>query len=313
MSQNDYISKEAHWLALTSIDGLGPKRLEALLIRFGSAEKVFEASIYQIASLPRLNPLLAEQLLQVKEKLSFFQRRIDRLRNKGIEVWHISDERYPPQLKRIKDFPPVLCKKGGLAEVSEDSVAIVGTRTPTKRGMEAARRLAEMLVREGFLIVSGLARGIDTQAHLGALKAKGTTVGVLGCNLETVYPPENKELADLLCVNGALISEHPFPEQPTPANLIRRNRIISGLSKGIIVIEADENDGAMQAAEFAQKQGRQIFAYRWASENRLARGPNHLIANGARGIETSDVSDIIFDLRKMGGDAKKKGEQLVFF
>jgi len=312
MNQNSHISEQAYWLALISVGGLGPKRLRTLAMRFGSAEKVFEASIYQIVSLPGLNPLLAERILQAKERLFFFQRQIDLLRNKGIEVWHISDERYPPQLKQIQDFPPILCKKGGLKEISERAVAIVGTRTPTKYGMEAARTLAEMLAKEGFFIVSGLARGIDTQAHLGALKAKGATVGVLGCDLERIYPPENRELADSLCVNGALISEHPFSAQPTPANLIRRNRIISGLSKGIIVVEADANNGAMRAAQFAQEQGRQIFAYRWASEGRLMQGPNWLIANGAIGIEASSVSDIIFALQKTGGDVKKKGEQLKF-
>jgi len=311
MNQNSHISEQAYWLALVSVDGLGPRRLNTLAMRFGSAEKIFEASIYQIASLPGLNPLLAERILQAKERLSFFQGQVDLLRNKGIEVWHISDERYPPQLKQIQDFPPILCKKGDLGKLSERAVAIVGTRTPTKYGMEAAGKLAEMLAKEGYLIVSGLARGIDTQAHLGALKAKGATVGVLGCDLERIYPPENRELADLLCVNGALISEHPFNAQPTPANLIRRNRIISGLSKGIIVVEAGKNDGAMRAAQFAQKQGRQIFACRWASKGRLTRGPDLLIANGAIGIETSNMSDIIFVLQKTGGD-EKKSEQLKF-
>lgn len=310
---SDVVEKGAYCLALTSIDGLGPRRIRTLITRFCSVEKVFEASIYQIASLPGLNPLLAERILQAKERLFFFQRRIDHLKNRGIEVWHTSDERYPAQLKQIKDSPPILCKKGGLEEISDDTVAIVGTRTPTKRGMEAAGKIAAMLAKEGLLIVSGLARGIDTQAHLGALQAKGKTVGVLGCDLERFYPPENRELADLLCVNGALISEHPFYAQPTPANLIRRNRIISGLSKGIIVVEAEEDGGAMQAAKFAQKQERQVFAYRWASENRLTRGPNRLIADGALGIETSNVSDIIFALRKVGGGVKKKGEQLNFF
>ena len=316
MNQRVDISKRTYWLALASIDGVGIKRLKQLIARFDSLEKVFDASISQIVCLPRFNPLLASKILQAGKRLSNFQRQIDWLKSRGIEILCIEDEQYPALLKEISDAPLIFCKKGNLAKISKRAVAIVGTRTPTKDGLAVTRKLAAILASEGFVIVSGLAKGIDTAAHQGAIDANGVTVGVLGCDIQTIYPKENSQLANSICANGALVSEHPFDTQPIPVNLIQRNRIISGISLGTIVVEANENDGAIHTARFAQNQNRRVYAYRWPSKRPLASGTLKLIADGATGIKISNVSNLLDDLLKAEEgkfSIKKKGRQLELF
>lgn len=316
MNRGVYISKRAYWLALASVDGIGIKRVKQLIERFGALENVFDASISQIACLPKFNPLLASKVLQAGRRLSNFQRQMDWVKSRGIEILCLEDEQYPTLLKRISDAPLALCKKGNLEKISERAVAIVGTRTPTKDGLAVTRKLAAILASEGFVIVSGLARGIDTAAHKGAIDANGITVGVLGCDIQTIYPKENSQLASSICVNGALVSEHPFDTQPTAANLIQRNRIISGLSLGTIVIEANENGGAIHTARFAQKQNRRVYAYHWPFERSLASGPLKLIEDGATGIKIQNVSDLLLDLIKTEGEKfsmEKRDKQLDFF
>jgi len=316
MNQRVDISKRAYWLALASIDGVGIKRLKQLIARFDSLEKVFDASISQIVCLPRFNPLLASKILQAGKRLSNFQRQIDWLKSRGIEILCIEDEQYPTLLKEISDAPLILCKKGNLEEISKRAVAIVGTRTPTEYGLAVTRKLAAVLASGGFIIVSGLAKGIDTAAHQGAIDANGVTIGVLGCDIQTIYPKENSQLANSICANGALVSEHPFDTQPIPVNLIQRNRIISGVSLGTIVVEANENDGAIHTARFAQNQSRCVYAYHWTSKRPLASGTLKLIADGATGIKISNVSNLLDDLLKAEEGKfgiKKKDKQLELF
>jgi DNA processing protein len=311
-----HISKRAYWLALASVDGVGIKRLKQLIARFDSLEKVFDASISQIACLPRFNPLLASKILQAGKRLNNFQRQIDWLKSRGIEILCFEDERYPTLLKEISDAPLILCKKGNLKEINKHAVAIVGTRTPTEEGLAVTRKLATILASEGFVIVSGLAKGIDTAAHEGAIDANGVTVGVLGCDIQTIYPKENIQLANSICANGALVSEHPFDTQPTSVNLMQRNRIISGISLGTIVIEANENDGAIQTARFAQNQNRRVYAYHWPSKRPLASGPLKLIADGAIEIKMSNISNLLLDLLKAEEgkfSIEKKDKQLELF
>jgi DNA processing protein len=298
MNRRVHISKRAYWLALSSVDGVGIKRVKQLIARFDSLEQVFDASISQIACLPRFNPRLATEILQTGKKLSNFQRQIDWLKSRGIEIICIEDEQYPTLLKEISDAPLILCKKGNLKNISPRAVAIDGTRTPTKGGIAVTRKLARILASEGFIIVSGLAKGIDTAAHKGAIDVNGVTIGVLGCDIQTVYPKENSQLASSLCVNGALVSEYPFDTQPTSVNLIQRNRIISGLSLGTIVVEANENNGAIHTARFAQNQGRRVYAYHWPARHPLTSGPLKLIADGAIGVKITNVSDLLDDLLK---------------
>jgi DNA processing protein len=318
MNQGVHISKRAYWLALASVDGVGRQRLKQLIERFGSLEQVFEASISQIACLPKLNPVLAAKILRAGKRLGNFQRQINWFKSKGIEILCLEDEQYPVLLKEISAAPLILCKKGNLAKIRSRAVAIVGTRTPTKDGLAVTRKLAAILASEGFVIVSGLAKGIDTAAHQGAIDVNGVTVGVLGCDLQTIYPPENRQLAASICANGALVSEHPFKTQPTAANLIQRNRIISGLALGTIVMEANQNGGAIHTAKFAQKQNRRLYAYDWSLEHQLASGPVKLLKDGAIGIEMQNVSTLLDDLLKAEEERfrikkEDKHEQLDFF
>jgi DNA processing protein len=316
MDRRVHISKRAYWLALASVDGVGIKRLKQLIARFDSLEKVFDASISQIACLPRFNPLLASKILQAGKRLSNFQRQIDWLKNRGIDILCLEDELYPTLLKEISDAPLILCKKGSLKKISKHAVAIVGTRTPTKEGLVVTRKLATILASEGFVIVSGLAKGIDTAAHEGAIDANGVTVSVLGCDIQAIYPKENIQLANSICANGALVSEHPFDTQPTSVNLMQRNRIISGISLGTIVVEANEDDGAIQTARFAQNQNRRVYAYHWPSKRPLTIGLVKLLADGAIGIKIPNVSNLLLDLLKAEEgkfSTEKKDKQLVLF
>jgi len=292
------MSKPEFWLALVSVENIGPKRVRLLLDRFGTIEGVFSADIADIASLPKFNPLLAERILRVGENLHKFKRQLEFLREKGINLLCLNDVDYPNLLKKIPDPPPVLCQKGTMDLVSDKSVAIVGTRIPTDQGILTAVEFSAELVSAGFTIVSGLARGIDTAAHFGALEANGTTIGVVGCSLWTVYSKENRYLASRICDEGMLLSEHPFLAEPTSANLISRNRIISGLSLCVIVIETEVDGGAIRTVQFAQKQGRKCYAYNWQEGHPQRSGNEWLIAKGANGISLLELPDLIAKLKK---------------
>ena len=251
------------WFALASVDGVGPMRIKRLLNRFGTIEAIFDAELSEIARIPLFNPLLAARILKARIRVAEFRRHIKWFKSRGIDILCVEDDGYPAQLKEIPNAPAILCKKGNLSQVSEKAVAIVGTTTPTKPGIETTLQLSTRLVQAGLMVVSGLAEGIDASAHWGALYANGTTIGVVGGDLLSIYPSEKRELADQICENGALFSEHPFTTQPTPANLILRNRLISGLSIATIVVEANENGGAIRTAGFALEQGRLVFACNW--------------------------------------------------
>ncbi len=287
------MSGQEFWFALASIDGVGPMRIKRLLNRFGTVEAVFDAELSEIARVPLFNPLLAARILKARIRVAEFRRHIKWFKSRGIDILCVEEEDYPTQLKEILNAPAILCKKGNLSQVSEKAVAIVGTTTPTELGILTTLELSTRLVRAGLTIVSGLARGIDTSAHLGALSANGTTVGVVGSDLFSIYPSEHRELADQICENGALFSEHPFTTQPTPANLILRNRIISGLSIATIVVESNENGGAVRTAAFASEQGRLVFACNWAGHSRLSEGPRKLIQQGAYPISPDRLDKVV--------------------
>jgi DNA processing protein len=305
--------KPEFWLALVSVENIGPKRVKLLLDRFGTIEQVFLSDIADIASLPKFNPLLAKRILQAGDNLHKFKRQLEFLKEEGIKLLCLNDTHYPELLKRIPNPPPVLCQKGTMDLVPEKSVAIVGTRTPTDQGILTAVEISAEIASAGFTIVSGLAKGIDTAAHFGALEANGTTIGVLGCSLWTVYPKENRHLASRICDNGTLLSEHPFPAEPTSANLISRNRIISGLSICVIVIETEVDGGAIRTAQFAQKQGRKCYVYNWQEGHPLGSGNEWLIANGAKGISSSELPNLMAKLKKQEVVGRFQKDQMELF
>jgi len=291
--------KSKSWLALVSVENVGPKRVKLLLDRFGTIDQIFSADLVDIARLPKFNPLLANRILQAGKNIHRFERQLKFLKEKEIMLLCLNDPDYPDLLKKSPNPPPVLCRKGTMDSVPDKPVAIVGTRSPTDQGILTAVEISSELASAGFTIVSGLAKGIDTAAHFGALEANGTTIGVLGCPLWTIYPKENRQLASRICDNGMLLSEHPFPAEPTSANLISRNRIISGLSICVIVVETEVPGGAIRTVEFARKQGRKCYVYNGSQKGHpLISGNEWLIANGANEIHLSELPNLIAKLKQ---------------
>lgn len=284
MSHSTDTNKKKHreyLFALASVEGIGAVRLKRLLTRFGSVERIFDAELVEIAQLPHFNPILASRILTVRNQFAELRQKLETLNNQGIEVIFPEDTEYPALLKSVPDAPTVLCRIGELSEMDEQCVAIVGSNRPTVDSINVTLGLAIRLVEAGFTIVSGLASGIDTNAHYGALGVNGTTIGVVSTDLASIYPPENHELAMKICETGCVFSEHPFPASPTPANLVLRNRIISGLSKATVVVETSKEGGAMHTARYSQLQDRPVFACQWDSHNQHSEGTRQLIRSGA--------------------------------
>lgn len=207
---------------------------------------------------------------------------MDKIEKQKIQVCTYHDADYPSRLKEIYDYPPLLYIRGGLLPQDETCLAVVGTRRATVYGRQVAEELVEDLVRHQFCIISGLARGIDTVAHRKALESGGRTVAILACGLDTIYPAENSGLAARILENGALISEYPLGAKPRPDNFPRRNRILSGMSLGVLVIEADETSGAVITARMANEQNREVFAVPGSILSPMSRGTNALIQEGAK-------------------------------
>ncbi len=248
-----------YWMVLSSVRGVGPRTVRMLVNRFGSPEKVLSAPVIEIARMPRLSLRLARDIVRVRRKLAGFESFIAQTTKTGIDILCPDSLEYPGLLKSTEDLPPILYRRGLELPGGESAIAIVGTRFPTAGGFEAAGKMAEWLAGMGVVVVSGLAEGIDTSAHRGALEAGGKTVAVLGSGLRMIYPRENRQLADDICVNGAILSECHPNEVVSSQRLIQRNRIISGISSGVILVEP--RSGALNAAEWALKQNRHIFVY----------------------------------------------------
>lgn len=280
---------------LNSVAGIGAVGINNLLRHFGTVERIFDAELYEIAQLPKFNPILATRILTAHKQLDQYRQKIDTLADQGIEVIYKEDNGYPTLLKSLPDAPILLCKIGELSEVTDKCVAIVGNSRPTSESIDVTLNLSIRLVNAGFTIVSGLANGIDTNAHYGTLSVGGTTIGIIASDLSYIYPPQNKELAKQICEIGCLFSEHPYLTQPTPANLVMRNRIITGVSMATIVVETTIEGGAMHAARYAELQDRPVFACQWNSQNTHSEGTRQLIAKGAIPFQPNQLN-IVEDL-----------------
>ncbi|MCD6363222.1 MAG: DNA-processing protein DprA [Synergistetes bacterium] len=268
-------------LALNLVDGLGPRRIYALVAYFGSPLTVWEADISDLKGVPGIGSKLAEAIVKARRS-GLFEKELELLEKEDIGFLTTLDDEYPSMLREIELPPPVLYLKG---EISNDrKLAIVGTRRPTQYGRKIAHSFSKELASRGIGIVSGLARGIDSEAHKGALEGGGKTYAVLGSGLLNVYPPELKELASDIALNGALISEFPLRCPPFSWNFPRRNRVISGLSEGVLVVEAPLKSGAMITASFALDQGRDVYAVPGSIFSPKSKGPNLLIGEGAKPI-----------------------------
>jgi len=268
-----------YYLAFARVRGIGAVRLRKLKAHFGSLQVAWSANEFDLAA-AGLDLRTIGALIQGRKSISP-SAEVERLTKAGAHALTWDDPAYPRLLREVPDPPPVLFVKGSLSEDDNWAVSIVGTRQATVYGREVTEMLASELVRHRITIVSGLARGIDAYAHQAALKAGGRTLAVLGCGVDVTYPPEHRKLAHQIAEQGALVSDYPLGTPPDAANFPPRNRIISGLSLGVVIVEADEQSGAMITAEFAVDQGRDVFAVPGNIFNRTSRGTNRLIQKGA--------------------------------
>ena len=284
-------SREAY-IVLNQIEGIGPVRVRALCEGLGSPEAVLSASAVELATVRGVGAKVAEGIVSQRGHLDA-GREEEAAAKLGARLITPVDEEYPAPLKTIYDPPLCLYVRGTLEKKDAQALAIVGTRRVTHYGAAQADRLAYQVSKAGFVVVSGLARGIDTVAHKAALKAGGRTLAVLGGALDKLYPPENRELAEEIVAHGAVLSEFSLGREPDRTTFPYRNRVVSGLSKGVLVVEAGVDSGAMNTAEQALEQGRSVMAVPGRVDMEGARGPHRLIQNGARLVE--DLSDILKD------------------
>lgn len=264
------------------------KRVWHLVDRFGSAEQAWKATEKQLAATGGFSAEGARTLAQRRRGVNP-EAEAALLEKKGISFLHYGSPGYPEALMHIFDPPPGLFMRGSV-DTGEPAVAMVGSRKATRYGLTVASRLAGDLAATGLTVVSGMARGIDTSAHRGALDAGGRTIAVLGCGLEVTYPRENAGLAREIALSGAVVSEFPLQAQPEPWHFPVRNRIISGLSRAVVVVEAASRSGALITADFALDQGREVLAVPGNITSEQSRGPNRLIRQGARPVvEAGDI------------------------
>jgi DNA processing protein len=283
-----------YWLSLRNVSNLGIQKSKKLLEIFVSPLNIFNASPSELEAVKGIGPSI---VCSIKEKDRLFkeaEEEIEKVTKRGISIISLSDPSYPSLLKEIPDPPLVLYVKGNLTDKDRNSVAVIGTRSPDHYGKTVAFDMCKKLAAFNFTVVSGMARGIDTVAHKGALSAHGRTIAVTGCGLDIAYPPENYELMDIISANGAVISEFPLGTEPLSGNFPRRNRIISGLSRGVLVVQARENSGTFHTVNSALEQGREVFAVPGSIEKELSRGTHRLIKEGAKLVE--DIGDILGEL-----------------
>jgi len=271
-----------YWIGLNMVLGVGKTLFHRLVKALGTPEAVFKANKSQLMTVEGIGEKTAQEILnfQVAEKTERELRLVDKF---GARIITLNCDEYPPLLKSIFDPPPVVYCKGKDLRSASIPLAVVGTRKPTSYGRRVVEELCLPLAEKGVTIISGLARGIDTFAHRTALKANGgTTIAVFGCGLAQTYPPENAGLKEQIIERGSIISEFPMTMGPERNNFPARNRIISGLSYGVLVVEAGEKSGALITAQFALEQGREVFATPGPITSPNSKGPNRLIQSGAK-------------------------------
>jgi len=273
------------WLALALTPGLGPSRIRKLIEHFGTAGRVLQASLTELEATGMR--AVSAQSLATGKSFELAQDELAKAVQANANIISLSDPAYPSRLKEIYDPPVILFVKGSVELLSKPGIAMVGTRHPTPYGSGMAERLATDLAARGLVIISGLARGIDTASHRGAIAARGKTIAVLGTGIDVLYPKENTRLAEqILSLGGAIISEFPVGTSPVPQNFPIRNRIISGMSAGVLVVEAAEYSGTRITSRCALEQNRDVYAVPGNVTNKNSWGPNTLIKQGAKLVAT---------------------------
>ena len=297
----------APWLALGRVKGLGGVGFKRLAAHFADPAQALFASGVELEQVEGLHRDVIEELVHFSDWRAIDEE-LRRTREAGVTIVPFNDPGYPARLRMIADPPAVLYMKGALAAEDERAVAIVGSRSASDYGRRVARDLARGLASLGFTVVSGMARGIDGTAHESALQAGGRTIAVLGCGVERAYPPEHERLYRRMADGGALISELPVGTRPLAFNFPARNRLISGLSLGVVVVEATEKSGSLITAALALEQGREVFAVPGEVGASRSRGSHRLIRQGAKLVESVDdiVEEIAPQLVRGGGGTQAR-------
>ena len=284
--------EELHWLALRLIPGLGARTSGRLLDRFRTPQAIFRASLTELEA-AGVSGAVAQSIVSGCSFEDAAAQR-EKMAQAGASLVTLGEPRYPQVLREIFDPPIVLFARGRVELLASICLGVVGTRRPTPYGLAVAERLSADLAHAGLTIVSGMARGIDSAAHKGTLAAGGNTIAVLGCGVDIVYPSENRKLAAEIAAKGLIVSEFPMGSVAFPQNFPIRNRIISGLSAGVLVVEGAQYSGSAITAKLAMDQGREVFAVPGAITSKLSWGPNLLIKQGARLVQ--DWNDVVSEL-----------------
>ena len=295
------LEKVKNWILLSKISSYGFSGINNLVEKVGSPDEIISAPLEKIKHVSKIEKgtikLIRKKALEISLEDDY------RLIQKhNVKLIKYTDPSYPDSLKNISDPPFLIYLRGELKKEDEKAVALVGTRRATAYGKIAAKKLARELARAGLTIVSGMARGIDTCAHEGALEEGGRTIAVLGCGVDIVYPPENNSLMKEIINHGAVISEFSLGTKPFARNFPRRNRIISGLSRGVVVVEAPLKSGALITADFALEQGKEVFAVPGIITSPYSKGTNRLLKEGAKVVE--DAADVLEEIGVSFSDIK---------
>lgn len=280
-------------LRLNMISGIGIKTYRNLIEHLGSVKSILDCPKSKLEGIPGIGPKIADKIIN-GSKAADVDKEIRLAEKNNVKIVPFTSDEFPHNLKLIYDPPLVLYIKGNIIKSDTVALAVVGARRCSYYGLSQAERFAIQLAQAGFCVVSGMARGIDTGVHTGAIKGKGRTIAVLGCGLGSVYPRENKELAEKIASHGAVISELPMTTPPSNRNFPPRNRIISGLSLGVLVVESTLWSGSLITVKWALEQGKEVFAVPGNIDSNYSRGTNKLIKEGAKLVE--DINDIVEEL-----------------
>jgi DNA processing protein len=295
-----------YYLGFNLVSGLGPARVARLIARCGSAEAAWRADAFDLAA-AGVDARTSAALLAARARLDL-DAELERVARAGVTLLTLDDPAYPRLLRAIPGAPPLIYVRGSLTAADEWAVAVVGTRAPTAYGREAAYRLAGDLARSGVTVVSGLALGVDAVAHAAALDAGGRTLAVLGSGVDQPYPGRNRRLAERIVEQGALVSDYPLGTAPVAANFPPRNRLISGLSCGTLVVEAGERSGALITVEFALDQGREVLAVPGSIFSRQSAGTLRLIRDGAALVTCAEDVRAALDMTAAGVQREARAE-----
>jgi DNA processing protein len=295
------------WLALSTVPNVGAIRFVSLVKHFGSPDAVLSASEKELSEFPEIGTVIASNI-KGKVDWELAEKQLELIEKNQVQLLTFKEEFYPENLKSIYDPPPFLFIRGNIKKEDKNAIAVVGCRMASPYGKQITEKIGRELAKRGITIVSGLARGIDSISHLSALKENGRTIAVFGSGLDVIYPPENKKLVERIVQNGAIISEFLLGTKPEAPNFPRRNRLISGLSLGVVIVEAGAKSGALLTAQSALEQNREVFAIPGNIGAKNSEGTNRLIKQGAKLV--TSVEDILEELNLITSVQQKEKNQI---